>query len=58
MAILGNRDVCYDNVSPWWLQIHEDVSGNVEALPPVITTHSMMDLLDEDFQTMDLKLVK
>lgn len=40
------------------LQIHKEMSDNVEVPLPVMATHSIMNLLDTDFQTMDLNLPK
>lgn len=40
------------------LQIHKEMNDNVEVPLPVMATHSIMNLLDKDFQTMDLNLHK
>lgn len=40
------------------LQIHKEMSDNVEVPLPIMTIHSIMNLLDKDFQTMDLNLLK
>lgn len=54
----------YRNMKYWrfvpyiLLQIHKEMSDNVEVPLPIMTIHSIMNLLDKDFQTMDLNLLK
>lgn len=54
----------YRNMKYWkfvlyiLLQIHKEMSDNVEVPLPIMAIHSIMNLLDKDFQTMDLNLLK